>query len=112
MLDDHSRLLVAADARRTTKAADVVASFRNAAGRHWFPASVLTDNAAVFTAAPRGGGRCGIEIELFALGISFRHSTPYHPQTYPQEVALEAATGQDRSPARGPARVVPRLLQH
>lgn len=81
VLDDHSRLLVASDARRTTKAADVVASFRNAAGRHGFPASVLTDNAAVFTAAPRGGGRCAIEIELFALGISFRHSTPYHPQT-------------------------------
>ncbi|MGH2695627.1 MAG: DDE-type integrase/transposase/recombinase, partial [Actinomycetota bacterium] len=81
VLDDHSRLVVASDARRTTKAADVVASFRKAAGRHGFPASVLTDNAAVFTAAPRGGGRCAIEIELFALGISFRHSTPYHPQT-------------------------------
>jgi transposase InsO family protein len=81
ILDDHSRLLVASDARRTTKAADVVVSFRKAAGRHGFPASVLTDNAAVFTAAPRRGGRCAIEIELFALGISFRHSTPYHPQT-------------------------------
>lgn len=81
VLDDHSRLLVASDARRTTKAADVVTSFRKAAGRHGFPASVLTDNGAVFTAAPRGGGRCAIEIELFALGISFRHSTPYHPQT-------------------------------
>jgi transposase InsO family protein len=81
IIDDHSRLLVASDARRITKAADVVASFRKAAGRHGFPASVLTDNGAVFTAAPRGGGRCAIEIELFALGISLRHSTPYHPQT-------------------------------
>jgi hypothetical protein len=81
ILDDHSRLLVASDARTTTKAADVVASFRKGAGRHGFPASVLTDNGAVFTAAPRGGGRCAIEIELASLGISFRHSTPYHPQT-------------------------------
>jgi transposase InsO family protein len=81
ILDDHSRLLVASDARRVTKAADVVGSFRKAAGRHGFPASVLTDNGAVFTAAPRRGGRCAIEIELFALGISLRHSTPYHPQT-------------------------------
>ncbi len=81
IVDDHSRLLLASDAARTTKAADVVASFRKAAGRHGFPASVLTDNGAVFTAAPRGGGRCAIEIELFALGISLRHSTPYHPQT-------------------------------
>jgi transposase InsO family protein len=81
VLDDHSRLLVASDARRTTKAADVVASFRQAAARHGFPGSMLTDNGAVFTGVPRGGGRCAIELELAALGIPFRHSTPYHPQT-------------------------------
>jgi transposase InsO family protein len=81
IIDDHSRLLVASDARLRTKGADVVASFHEAAGRHGLPASVLTDNAAVFTGAPRGGGRCAIEIEFDALGISFRHSTPNHPQT-------------------------------
>jgi transposase InsO family protein len=81
VVDDHSRLLVASDARLTTKAADVVESFHDGAGRHGFPASVLTDNAAVFTASPRRGGRCAIEIELDALGIALRHSTPYHPQT-------------------------------
>jgi transposase InsO family protein len=81
IIDDHSRLLVASDARSTTKAADVVVSFHEDAARHGFPASVLTDNGAVFTAAPRGGGRCAIEIELDALGIPLRHSTPYHPQT-------------------------------
>jgi transposase InsO family protein len=81
VVDDHSRLLVASDARLTTKAADVVESFHDGAGRHGFPASVLTDNAAVFTASPRRGGRCAIEIELGALGIALRHSTPYHPQT-------------------------------
>ena len=81
MIDDHSRLLVACDARATTKATDVVASFREAAARHGFPASVLTDNGAVFTAAPRGGGRCAIELELAVLGIGYRHSRPYHPQT-------------------------------
>lgn len=80
-LDDHSRLLVGSDARGTTKAADVVVSFHEAAGRHGFPASLLTDNAAVFTAVSRGRGRCAIEIELAALGILFRHSSPYHPQT-------------------------------
>jgi transposase InsO family protein len=81
VLDDHSRLLVACEARGTTKAADVVATFRNATAAHGFPASMLTDNGAVFTAAPRGGGRCAIELELGALGIAYRHSTPYHPQT-------------------------------
>ncbi|CAN5163341.1 hypothetical protein BH20ACT24_BH20ACT24_00800 [soil metagenome] len=58
IIDDHSRLLVGSDARLTTKGTDVVASFLQAAGRHGFPASVLTDNAAVFTGAPRGGSRC------------------------------------------------------
>jgi transposase InsO family protein len=81
ILDDHSRLLVGSDARATTKAADVVASFHQAAAGHGFPASVLTDNGAVFTATYRGQGRCAIEIELAALGIAYRHSTPYHPQT-------------------------------
>jgi transposase InsO family protein len=81
IIDDHSRLLVASDVRATTKAADVVASFRQGVARHGLPASVLTDNAAVFTATPRGGGRCAIEIELDALGIRSRHSRPYHPQT-------------------------------
>jgi transposase InsO family protein len=81
VLDDHSRLLVASDARAHTKAADVVVSFHEAASRHGLPASMLTDNGAVFTAIPRGGGRCAIEIELDRLGIGYRHSTPYHPQT-------------------------------
>ena len=67
VLDDHSRLLVASDAYRTTKPADVVATFRKGVATHGFPASVLTDNGAVFTAAPRGGGRCAIELELAAL---------------------------------------------
>ncbi|MGH2641852.1 MAG: IS481 family transposase, partial [Actinomycetota bacterium] len=80
-VDDHSRLLVASVARPTFKAADVVAAFHEAAGRHGFPASLLTDNGAVFTAAPRGGGRCAIEIECDRLGIRLVHSRPYHPQT-------------------------------
>ncbi len=63
------------------KAADIVRSFHGAAARHGFHESVLTDNGAVFTAVPRGGGRCAIEIECGRLGIELRHSSPYHPQT-------------------------------
>jgi transposase InsO family protein len=81
ILDDHSRLLVASHARSTTKAADVVASFHTAAASYGLPTSLLTDNGAIFTAAPRGGGRCAIELELARLGIAARHSRPYHPQT-------------------------------
>jgi transposase InsO family protein len=79
-LDDHSRFLVASDALVVFKAADVVASFHRAAAAHGFPASLLTDNGAVFTAAPRGG-RCAIELECDRLGIKDVHSRPYHPQT-------------------------------
>jgi len=57
VIDDHSRFLVASDALAVFKAADVVASFHGAAAVNGFPASLLTDNGAVFTAAPRGG-RC------------------------------------------------------
>ncbi|MGA9161483.1 MAG: IS481 family transposase [Actinomycetota bacterium] len=81
IIDDHSRLCVASDARAITKGADVVQSFHTAFAAHGFPASVLTDNAAVFAGGPRGGGRCAIEVELGALGVAHRHSTPYHPQT-------------------------------
>jgi len=81
VIDDHSRLVLACHARAITKAAHVVESFHRAAATHGFPASMLTDNGAVFTAAPRGGGRCAIEIELVGLGIAFHHSSPYHPQT-------------------------------
>jgi transposase InsO family protein len=81
LLDDHARFLVASHARTTTKAADVVATFHQAAAAHGFPASVLADNGAIFTAAPRGGGRCAIELELTRLGIAYRHSRAYHPQT-------------------------------
>jgi transposase InsO family protein len=80
VIDDHSRFLVTSDALVVFKAADVVASFHAAAAAHGFPASMLTDNGAVFTAAPRGG-RCAMELETAALGIAYRHSTPYHPQT-------------------------------
>ena len=79
--DDHSRLAVGSSCRITFKAADVVAGFHEAAGRWGYPASVLTDNGAVFTAAPRGGGRCAIELELLTLGIAHPTSRPYHPQT-------------------------------
>jgi transposase InsO family protein len=69
VIDDHSRFLIASVAKRIFKAADVVASFHGAASTHGLPASLLTDNGAVFTAAPRKG-LCAIELETAALGIA------------------------------------------
>jgi transposase InsO family protein len=80
VVDDHSRLLAASRAFVTTKAADVVETFYGAADEHGFPASMLTDNGAIFTAESRHGA-CAIELELLALGIAYKHSRPYHPQT-------------------------------
>ncbi|HXQ43249.1 MAG TPA: IS481 family transposase [Acidimicrobiales bacterium] len=80
VIDDHSRLCVAATARLITKAADVVATFHEAAAQYGYPASVLSDNGAIFTAESRHGV-CVMESELLALGILYKHSRPYHPQT-------------------------------
>ncbi len=80
IIDDHSRLLVASRAFLTTKAADVVETFHQGAATWGLPASMLTDNGAVFTAEARNGA-CVMELELLALGIDFKHSRPYHPQT-------------------------------
>jgi transposase InsO family protein len=80
VIDDHSRLLAASRAFVTAKAADVVETFHKGAAELGLPASMLTDNGAIFTAESRGGA-CVIELELLALGIDYKHSRPYHPQT-------------------------------
>jgi transposase InsO family protein len=81
IVDDHSRLNIAADARPTTRADDVVATFRKSCGRYGIPAGMLTDNGAIFTGKPRGAARVAIEIELGLLGVRYTHSRAYHPQT-------------------------------
>ena len=72
-IDDHSRLFLGSDAYRRVKAADVVESFHKACELHGLPASLLTDNGAVFTGL--------LEYELERLGVEFKNSRPYHPQT-------------------------------
>jgi transposase InsO family protein len=79
-LDDHSRLLVVADAYVTVKAADVVKSLATAWEIYGFPAAFLSDNGAVFSGKSRKG-KVLLESELERLGIVAKHSTPYHPQT-------------------------------
>jgi len=81
ILDDHSRLALASVPRRTITGPDVVHAFQEAFLRWGIPASVLTDNGAVFTGLPRRGGRVALEIELGRLGIRFDHSRANHPQT-------------------------------
>jgi transposase InsO family protein len=78
--DDHSRLCVASKALRTVKGLDVVEVFHKAAMTWGYPASMLTDNGAVYNARSRKGTTL-FELDLQRLGIVYKHSRPYHPQT-------------------------------
>ena len=79
-LDDHSRLAVASAVLPTATAPMVLQAFRAAGARWGYPAALLTDNGCVYTTWHRGGPNV-MQSELLALGIEFRHSRPYHPQT-------------------------------
>lgn len=79
-LDDCSRTLIEVRGRMVFRAPDVVEAFHSGAKKWGYPASVLTDNAAVFNARSRQG-RTVLETELESLGIIYKHSRPYHPQT-------------------------------
>jgi transposase InsO family protein len=80
-IDDHSRLCLASTTRTTFTASDVDTAFRRAATTWGNPASVLSDNGAVYTGRYRSNGRVRLEITLNHRGITFVHSRPYHPQT-------------------------------
>jgi len=80
LIDDHSRLHLGCDAYTRVKAPDVVSSFHKAAELHGLPASLLTDNGAIFVGGYRGG-KVLLEYELERLGIELKNSRPYHPQT-------------------------------
>lgn len=79
-IDDYSRAVLASVAVPVATAPEVVRIFFETAAIYGFPASVLSDNGAIYTAAYRGS-HTGMEIELATLGITFKHGKPYHPQT-------------------------------
>jgi transposase InsO family protein len=79
-LDDHSRLALRSVAAEVFTSTSVTEVFNDAAGEYGYPESLLSDNGAVYTASYRGGTGA-METELLALGVVFKHSRPYHPQT-------------------------------
>ncbi len=81
IIDDHSRVCVASTCRRVFTAPEVNTVFTAATSEYGDPAGLLSDNGAVFTGAPRRGGRVALELTCHARGIRFTHSRPYHPQT-------------------------------
>jgi transposase InsO family protein len=80
VIDDHSRLAVGSRVLAQTTAPQALEVFREAGERWGLPAALLTDNGCVYTTWHRGGPNV-MQTELLALGIDYRHSRPYHPQT-------------------------------
>lgn len=81
IVDDHSRLCIAARAMVRVKAPDVIRVLHKAAETWGYPASFLSDNGLIFSTQSRYGLAGATEQELFSLGIRAKHSRPYHPQT-------------------------------
>lgn len=79
-IDDYSRRVLGCEVAPTVRAPDVRRLFRECCQRFSVPASVLTDNGAIYNAKSRGG-RTGFESDLLELRVLYKHSTPYHPQT-------------------------------
>ena len=82
-LDDHSRYALSVTAHRRITGPIVVDTFDQTCVDHGVPASVLTDNAMVYTTRFSGGkgGRNAFEARLAALGVTQKHSAPNHPTT-------------------------------
>jgi transposase InsO family protein len=79
-IDDHSRAVLSSSVVKVATAAEVVRLFFETTALYGMPTSVLSDNGGIYTATYRGS-HTGLEIDLAALGIIFKHGKPYHPQT-------------------------------
>lgn len=79
-IDDCSRVALSSKVVATATAADAIELFYLTTATWGLPLSVLSDNGAIYTAAYRGAAT-GLEIDLAALGITFKHGKPYHPQS-------------------------------
>jgi len=79
-IDDHSRLVLSIRTFPTTSMDNVRRLFAHTCALYGTPASVLTDNGAIYNAGARGG-RTGFESHLITEGVLYKHSRPYHPQT-------------------------------
>jgi len=79
-LDDYSRRVLACEVFPVTRVTDVRRLFALTCAAYGTPASVLSDNGAIYNARSRGG-RTGFESDLLEHRVLYKHSTPYHPQT-------------------------------
>ena len=92
IIDDHSRLCLGSDTLPVFKARDVNNSFSKAVAAYGNPASLLSDNGAVFTGRYRGTGsqigRCGFTFGLVNrsnVASSVRPTTKVKKTTVPNQ---------------------------
>jgi transposase InsO family protein len=81
LLDDHSRVALAARACSSPTGGAAWEAFCCASEAWGLPAHVMSDNGSCFTGRYLSGGEVGFERDLRALGIRHIRSTPGHPQT-------------------------------
>jgi transposase InsO family protein len=81
VLDDHSRLVVAATVCGGPTGKAAWGAFCDATSRYGLPAHVMSDNGTCFTARLLSGGEAAFERDLRSLGVRHIRSTPGHPQT-------------------------------
>jgi transposase InsO family protein len=107
-LDDHSRYALSVTVHRRVTGRIVIDTFRETAAQHGYPASVLTDNAMVYTTRFAGGrgGRNHLETLLIDLGIEQKHSRPNHPTTCGKVERFQQTT-QRWLAARDPVATIP-----
>jgi transposase InsO family protein len=81
VLDDHSRVLVAARVCAGPTAAAAWDAFAHGVAEWGIPARVMSDNGLCFTGRFSSGGEVDFERQLRALGVQHIPSSPAHPQT-------------------------------
>ncbi len=79
VLDDHSRVLVAARTVNGPTYAGAWEAFSHGVAEWGLPANVMSDNGRCFTSGAFGEG--SFDRQLRQLGICHILSSPYHPQT-------------------------------
>jgi transposase InsO family protein len=81
VLDDHSRLVVAARVCDGPTSEAAWSAFCDATQRYGIPAHVMSDNGSCFTGRFFSKHEAAFERDLRALGVRHIRSTPGHPQT-------------------------------
>jgi hypothetical protein len=92
-------------AHQTVTGDIVIETLQNSGDSHGFPASILTDNALVYTTRFSGGrgGRNALEVFCVDTGIHQKHSRPVHPTTCDPRRRLQTPPQSNPQPNQGPS---------